>query len=112
MERQKNIIGKGFDKRPENINKKGRPKKIPSLDILLADIYDDEKKVIALIKAMEKTALKGNVRAFESLFDRIYGKVKQDIGVSGMPPSTINVIVDQSDTGETLKKLRSGSKAD
>ncbi len=27
---QDNIIGKGFDKRPENINKKGRPKKLVS----------------------------------------------------------------------------------
>ena len=30
MPKPENIIGKGFDKRPENINKKGRPRKLIS----------------------------------------------------------------------------------
>ena len=111
MANPENLKGKGFDKRPENINRKGQPKKIPSLDVLLADIFGD-KEMTALIKAMEKEALKGNVRAFDSLADRIYGRVKQDIGVTGMPPTTLNIIVDKSETGEMLKRLRSGSKTD
>jgi len=30
MPKPENIVGKGFDKRPENINKKGRPRKLIS----------------------------------------------------------------------------------
>ena len=37
---------------------------------------------------------------------------RQGIDHSGIPPSNLNVIVDTSDTAETLKKLRDGCKAD
>jgi hypothetical protein len=34
---------------------------------------------------------------------------KQELDHSGLPPATINVTVDKSETAETLKKLRSGN---
>lgn len=39
-----------------------------------------------------------------------YGwKDRQELGHTGIPPSNINVTVDNSETAETLKKLRNGS---
>lgn len=77
------IKGKGFDVYPEHINKKGAPKKLPALDVLLAEVLgsEDEKKSQAeeIIRALLKKALKGDVRAAELLLDRGYGKVLQKI---------------------------------
>jgi hypothetical protein len=72
MPNAENLIGKGFDKHPGNINMNGRPKKIP-LDSMLVDILD-EKGLISLLKSIHKAALKGNIRAAELLLDRYYGK--------------------------------------
>ena len=64
-------------------NPAGSPKKIPVLDILLADILSEEKGGItaaaAIIKALLSKATKGDVRAAEVLLDRAYGKTKQSI---------------------------------
>jgi hypothetical protein len=81
------IIGKGFDNYPEHINKKGRPKKLPPLDKLLADVLgtDGESKSEAekIIEALMVKALKGDTRAAEILLERGYGKVKQELDVKG-----------------------------
>jgi hypothetical protein len=99
MPNAKNLKGKGFDQKPDNINKAGRPKKIPSLDILLADIFT-EKEMTAILRALQKSALKGNVRAMEVLLDRLYGKVKQQTELSGSvstsPITGIQIIIDDS----------------
>jgi hypothetical protein len=99
MPNPKNIIGKGFNHKPDNINKAGRPKKIPALDILLADIFT-EKEMTAILKALQRSALKGNVRAMEILLDRVYGKVKQQTELSGSvataPITGIQFILDDS----------------
>ena len=80
MPHPENIVGNGFEKHPERINKKGRPKKIPSLDLLLADIFD-EKEMAAILKALQKIAKKGNVKAAEVILDRAYGKAKQSLDI-------------------------------
>ena len=73
------IKGKGFDVHPENINKKGAPKKLPNLDILLAEVLGtdgiDKSEAENIIVAIKVKALKGDVRAAEVLLDRCYGKV-------------------------------------
>lgn len=97
----KNLKGKGFDAKPENINRAGRPPKIPALDTLLADVFS-EKEMIDIIKALQRAALKGNVRAMEILLDRVYGKVKQQTELSGTisttPITGIQIIIDDSKT--------------
>lgn len=81
------IIGKGFDNHPENINKKGRPKKLPPLDTLLAEVLGTDGKgksdAERIIEALKTKALRGDTRAAEILLERGYGKVKQDIDVKG-----------------------------
>jgi hypothetical protein len=63
----------------KNVN--GRPKKLPELSKLMADILGDEKNGLTtaerILKAIEAKALKGDIKAAEMLLDRGYGKPKQ-----------------------------------
>ena len=80
------IRGKGFDKHPERINKKGRPK-LPDLREAIAKILADEKDgktaLDAILAALRAKAAKGDVRAAQELLDRAFGKSKQHIEHSG-----------------------------
>lgn len=73
--------------RGESGNLKGRPKKLPELDELLAEVLSQEVKGISaakqIILALHARAKKGDVRAAEVLLERAYGKVKQDLGMDG-----------------------------
>jgi hypothetical protein len=68
-------------------NIKGAPKKIPQLDVLLADVLGEEKDGIeaakAILMALRSKAVKGDVRAAEVLLDRAYGKASQSLTFEG-----------------------------
>lgn len=68
-------------------NPKGRPKKLPAIDKLLADVLgsEDEENSEAkqILEALVKKAKKGDTRAAEILLDRGYGKPKQTIDIPG-----------------------------
>jgi hypothetical protein len=68
-------------KKGQTGNPNGRPRKLPELDKLLADVLGEEKDGItageAILKALRAKATKGDVRAAEVLLDRAYGKAKQ-----------------------------------
>ena len=78
-------------KKGESGNPKGRPKKIPELRELLANVLGDEKDgktaAEAILMALRNKAIKGDVRAAELLLDRAYGKATQPIET----PSTLTV---------------------
>lgn len=83
---------KPFKKGDPRINRKGPPKKIVRLQNLLEAVFGIEidtpeeikkSSVGKILKAMEKGALKGNIHAANSLLDRLYGKPKQSVEVSG-----------------------------
>lgn len=82
---------KPFKKGDPRINRKGAPKKLPELDVLLANLLGDEKNgmtaATAILQAMFAKALKGDVRAAELLMDRAYGKAKQTIDAELNPGS-------------------------
>jgi len=63
----------GFDKNPENINRKGAPKGIKEAvrDILYEN---DSIKLNAIITALYDKAVQGDVRAAQELFDRAFNK--------------------------------------
>ena len=67
----------------ERRNPKGRPKKLPDLDILMAEILGEEKdgKTAAMIilMALRAKASKGDIRAAEVLLNRGWGMPKQNI---------------------------------
>ena len=75
-----------FTKNDPRINKEGRPKKLPELDKLLADVLGEEKDGItaaeAILKALRAKATKGDIRAAEVLLDRGWGKAKQSMDIT------------------------------
>ena len=73
-------------KKGETLNPNGRPKKLPELDKLLADVLGEEKDgttaAEAILKALRAKATKGDIRAAEVLLERAYGKAKQSMDVT------------------------------
>lgn len=74
-------------KKGQSGNPAGRPKKLPELDVLLADVLGEEQNEIeaakAILMALRKKAIKGDVRAAEAILNRAYGKPKESIQHSG-----------------------------
>lgn len=62
-------------------NPHGRPKKLPAIDKLMADVLGSidgkDSEAQAILEALANRAKKGDVRAAEVLLDRGYGKAKQ-----------------------------------
>lgn len=90
-------------KKGETGNPNGRPKKIPELDKLLADVMGDEKDGVtaaeAILMALRAKAAKGDIRAAEVLLDRTYGKAKQTIE-GGDKPLFTPIIIDWGSNNE------------
>jgi len=80
MPKPENIEPHKF-KKGQTGNPNGRPKKLPELHVLLANVLGEDKGGItaaeAILKAIEAKARKGDTRAAELLLDRAYGKPKQ-----------------------------------
>jgi len=75
--------GVPFQKGDPRINREGRPKKIPALDVLLADLLDDEEESAKMIlAALIEKAKEGDVRAAQVILDRAYGKPKESIDLT------------------------------
>ena len=73
-------------KKGQSGNPNGRPKKLPGIDDLLADVLGEEKEGVSAAKAilmkLRQKAASGDVRAAEILLDRAYGKAKQTLDVT------------------------------
>lgn len=83
-------------------NPNGRPKKLPEIDKLLADVLGEEKDGVtaadAILRKLRAMAASGNIRAAEILLDRAYGKAKQQIEHGGsitIPAPIINLAHDR-----------------
>ena len=74
-------------------NPKGRPKKLPELDKLLADVLGEEKDGVtaadAILRKLRAMAASGNIRAAEILLDRAYGKAKQTVDMEVTMPTVV-----------------------
>ena len=101
MPKAENIIGKGFDKRPENINREGRPRVLPELKEILSQILSEEitnskgDKIQALdliIRQLTAKATKGDLRAIQEVLDRMYGKAKQIVETKTIDPFDIEEV--------------------
>lgn len=94
-------------------NPKGRPKKLPQLDKLLADVLGEETKGVtageAILKALRAKASRGDVKAAELLLDRAYGKVKQEIdqNLNVLKP----IVIDWSDNIQSDGEATTGAPA-
>lgn len=65
-------------------NPSGRPKKLPKLDELMAEVLGSETQegktqAQEILESMVTRAMKGDVQAAQLLLDRAYGKAKQPI---------------------------------
>ena len=73
-------------KKGQSGNPKGRPKKLPQLDELLAEVLGEEKDGMTAAKAillkLRQKATSGDLRAAEILLDRGYGKAKQSLEIT------------------------------
>jgi len=73
-------------KKGQSGNPNGRPKKLPELDKLLADVLGEEKDGVTaaevILKALRAKAAKGDIRAAEVLLDRAFGKAKQQVDLT------------------------------
>lgn len=74
----------GFDKRPQDINRKGRPPKAWTMSSLIEEALEEElekgtpvKKQIA--KKLAQMAVRGDIQAIKEINDRIDGRPKQFI---------------------------------
>jgi hypothetical protein len=80
------------DPAPPNV---GRKKKLPQLDILLADILgggeENSDGAMQILRALHKKAMDGDVRAAEVLLSRGYGLPKQQIEHTGKDDKPIEV---------------------
>jgi hypothetical protein len=93
-------------KKGQSGNPNGRPKKLPELDKLLADVLGEEKDGMtaaeAILKALRRRAVKGDVRAIEVMFDRAYGKARQTIAADvnhSIAVLNIDPLDDSADNG-------------
>ncbi len=75
---------KGEDNRR---NPNGRPKKLPELSALMAEVLGEETDGLTaaqqILKALRTKAKRGDIRAAEALLNRGYGLPKQSLEVSG-----------------------------
>jgi hypothetical protein len=73
-------------KKGQSGNPNGRPKKLPALDLIMANVLGDEKDGIsageAIIMKLREMAIKGDVKAATILLDRGWGKPKQNIDIT------------------------------
>lgn len=86
-------------KKGEVLNPKGRPKKLPALDLLIAEVLADEQNGMsaaeAILKVIRSKAIKGDLKAAEMLLNRAYGKPKESIEVK---VTEVEISFDDSNT--------------
>lgn len=100
MKQPNPIPGNKPFKKGQSGNPNGRPKKLPALDKLLADVLGEEKDGLtaadAILRKLRAMAAAGNIRAAEILLDRAYGKAKQTMEHTGSLPTPVFVMPDTS----------------
>lgn len=85
MPNPQNVVNKGKKwVKGQSGNLKGRPKKLPAIEELLAEVLGETKDgktaAEAILMAMRAKAAKGDVRAAELILNRAYGKPKDNEG--------------------------------
>jgi hypothetical protein len=80
-------------------NLKGRPKKMPGVDQLLAEVITENDRR-CILKRLVLSAKRGNLKSIEILLDRLYGKAKQSTEISGAVQiqAITGMIIEKDDT--------------
>jgi hypothetical protein len=77
-------------KKGQSGNPNGRP---PNLDTIIDKLFHDGEDIETMLQQGMKLAKKGDLSWSRELLDRIYGKVRQDLNVSG----GVTLIFDKED---------------
>lgn len=89
MANPENLIGHGFDVKPENANRKGKPKGARNRQTIyrehLEKVGKAGKVVDDLVLAAIEKALTGDITALKELMDSGYGKVPDKAMVAEVP---------------------------
>lgn len=78
-------------------NNPGRKKKLPALDVLLADVLGsaddngDNSEAKEILSALAREAKKGNVQAAIAVLNRAYGMPKQSMDIGGQKDNPLNL---------------------
>lgn len=118
MPNAQNLVGHGFDSKPERINKKGRPRKLPELDSLIVELLGGRKvgesRMRELLSSLIEQAISGNIRAAEMILNRAYGKPKESIDLTSNGDSMRQktTIIFSDDSMEEDNKLILGAAGD
>jgi len=98
--KNRNLVGQGFHTNPERINRKGRPA-MPDINKAIAKVLKGDEDGLtaleAILKALIKKAIKGDVKAAQLLLDRAYGKARQSFDVTHEPLTKITGITFDSE---------------
>jgi hypothetical protein len=90
-------------------NPNGRPRKLPALDAIIADVLGQETNGISvaqqILNALKIKAKKGDIRAAEALLNRGYGLPKQSLEVSG----ALTVLWNEEKTYEAKPETNAGA---
>jgi len=96
----------------------GRPKKLPELDVLLAEVLGEDpedperqSEAKAVLKEMIKSAKGGNVQAQIAVLNRAYGMPKQALEHTGKNSGPISFDVSRLSTDEADAMLAMMDKA-
>lgn len=110
MPKPENIVKHRF-KKGETGNPHGRPPVLPELKTAIAKLLSEKSgdytALDAILKALFKRAMSGDVRAAQELLDRGFGKSQQliDMTTAGEKLNTFKIEVIDNETSEQLKKL-------
>jgi len=83
MANPENLIGQGFDKKPERIGK-GRPKGLKNRSTILREILalarkDGKTNEYSINEAIMLKAMSGDVAAYKEIQDTMYGKIPDKV---------------------------------
>jgi len=79
MPNPENVVGQGFDKHPERINKTGANKGSKWLSTLLREKLEEGDNAAVMMAKLVEQAMKGDLKAIQEVIDRLEGKAKQEI---------------------------------
>ncbi len=87
----------------------GRPKKLPALDVLIAEVLADEQNGMtaaeAILKVIRGKAIKGDLKAAQMILDRAYGKPKEHMDVTSNGLTIAPTIINFVDDGEPEQEI-------
>jgi hypothetical protein len=86
-------------------NLKGRPKKMPGIDELLAEVITEDARR-SILRMLTANAKKGNMKAIEIILDRLYGKAKQSTELTGnmtIEAITGILVINESENQTTIE---------